>query len=121
MAAKNPVQTVIGRGDGSCILVQWSGVTEADTCVAVEIPDKADKSVQVAGTFGSATAILEGSNDGTNFSGLRSPDSVAISLTATGLKQVLENTRYVRPSMSGGTGQSLTISMVFNLSNPLRT
>jgi len=73
-----------------------------------------DRSVQVEGTFGAGgTVVIEGSNDGTNWHTLKDPFSVAISFTATGLAQVTEISRYVRPRVSGGDGTtSVTITIV---------
>lgn len=113
--------TAVGRGDDSALLVVWTPVTEADSCAAVSLPEYGDKSIQVVGTFGSASVAVQGSNDGTNFEALNDPSSTAIGITAAGIKAVLENTVYVKPVASGGSSQSLTINMLFHMSNPLRT
>lgn len=123
MAAIAPAITDISdRANGSTFLVQWTPVTEADTCNPVSFPMHSDKSIHVSGTFGGATVVLQGSNNsGTTYVGLRDPSSTAISMTADTIKAVLENTQLVKPSASGGSSQSLTISMLFHLSHPLRT
>jgi len=121
MATIKPTVTDVSfKGNGSAWQVQWTPVTEADTCAVVKFPEYADRSIQVAGTFGSATVVLNGSNDGTNFAGLRDPSHTAISITSAAIQAVLENTVYTQPSISGGTGQSLTISMLFHLPHPFR-
>lgn len=91
-------------------MVTWTPLTAANaTGDTFEWPKYSDRCFQVIGTFGSATAILQGSNDGTNWVTLHDPLGNSISFTTTGLKQVLEVTRYMRPSTSGGDGtQSLT-------------
>lgn len=66
----------------------------------VETLDYVDRSVQVVGTFDSATCAIQGSNDGTNWSSLTDPAGNAIELTAAGLVQVIENCRYIRPLVS---------------------
>ena len=71
---------------------------------AIKVPDHADRSVHVVGNFDSATVVFQGSNDGANFVTLLDPQGTAISFTATGLKQILEITRFVRPLLSGGLG-----------------
>jgi hypothetical protein len=53
----------------------------ADTGIAIDMTDYADRSVQVEGTFGSATITIEGSNDGTNWETLRDPQGVALTFT----------------------------------------
>jgi len=77
------------------------------------MPGSQFKSFQVEGTFGSATVICQGSNDGTNYETLHDLNGNAVSFTAAGLKSVEEVVRYVRPSASGGSGsQSVTVSML---------
>jgi hypothetical protein len=122
MAAVAPtIREVSQRGDESVYLVTWSAVGAGDTCNPVSYPKHNDVSIQVEGTFGGATVTLGGSNDGVNYEGLRGPDSVAISLTAAGLKAVLEHTLYTRPIVTGGAGTALNISMLFHFANPMRT
>lgn len=116
-----PYPDVSFRGNGSCFKVQWTPVTENDTCAVVSLPEYADRSIQVEGTFGGASVAVNGSNDGTNFRALKDPSSTAIAITVAGIKAVLENTIYTQPSPSGGTGQSLTVTMLFHLPHPLRT
>lgn len=121
MAVITPTVTAVGRGDGSTLKVQWTPVTEADTCAPVTYPECSDKSFQIEGTFGGSTTVLKGSNDGTNYEGLRDPGGTAISFTAAGLKAVLENTVFIQPVSSSGSSQILTITMLLHLTNPLRT
>jgi|GEM_PF-1201307 len=125
MATITPTITDISmRGDGSVQQVIWASVTQADTCLAVKFPQYADKTIQVAGTFGGASVAVNGSIDGTNFAPLTDQGGTVIAITtapAASIKQVLQNALYVQPAATGGAGQSLTISMIFRLSNPLRT
>lgn len=117
MATITPTIVDIGSGVGqnpngpSCI-VTWAGITEADTCDPVELVGLPDRSIQFAGTFGSATVVAQGSNDGTNYVTLTDPQGNAISKTSAGIEMIAEVARYTRPSASGGTGQSLTVSML---------
>jgi hypothetical protein len=121
MAAIKPTYRNVGRGDGSCQLVVWTPVTENDTCVAAELPDLADKSVHVYGTFGGATVAVQGSNnDGTSFAALNDPSSTVIAINSEKIKQVLENTQQIRPAATGGASQSLSIAMLIKQTNPLR-
>src|SRR5262245_16941674 len=105
----------------SCLLFTWTPFTEADTCVGVQIPWMADKSVHVKGTFGTATVKIQGSNDGATaavFSAvtlglLNKPDGTQLSFATEGLNQILENPVWIRPIMvAGGTGMSTTILLV---------
>lgn len=90
----------------------WT-LTDADpTGDAVEFPDFPDKSVQIAGTFGGGTVVIQGSNDGTNYVTLADPQGNAISKTSAAIEQILENTLKIRPSISGSTGASVTVTMI---------
>ena len=117
MATITPTITHIGNGagqdsNGPSAIVQWTPVTEADTCSPVELVGLPDRSVQIAGTFGSATIVLQGSNDGTNYATLTDPQGNAISKTAAAIEMVAEVARYTKPSTSGGTSSSITITML---------
>lgn len=123
MAAIQPTLTDVGlKGDGSTILAVWTPVTESDTCVPISMPEHSDKSVHVSGTFGSASVAVQGSNNGgASFASLNDPTGTVIAITAEKIKAVLENTVQVKPVATGGSAQSLTISMLVHLTNPLRT
>lgn len=110
------------KRDGSTYIVTWTPVTSADTCGAWSAPEYADRSVHVSGTFNSASCAVHGSNNaGASFAALNDPTSTVIAITAEGIKAILENTDQIKPVITGGGGsQSLTVSMLFHLSNPLR-
>lgn len=111
MATIAPTITSLPR---SVHLVVWSNVTNADTCSAAELSGDGDRSVQIAGTFDSATVVVAGSNDGSNYIVLTDPQGNAISKTAAAIEAITEVTRYIKPTFSGGAGtQSLTVSMLF--------
>jgi hypothetical protein len=106
------------QGAQSVVKASWA-LGNADTGVAIDRTDFADRSVQVEGTFGAATVTIQGSNDGTNWETLRDPQGVALSFTSAGLKQILETTLYIRPVSSGGTGTALTVTLVGRKIHPL--
>lgn len=109
------------KQDGSIRQIIWTPLTEADVCIPVHYPKHSDKSIQVLGTFGGGTIALHGSNDGgTTYAPLNTPASVAIGIAAAGIKAVLENTEFIKPVATGGTGQSVTIAMLLHFSNPAR-
>lgn len=89
----------------------WENVTDGDTLVPIELGAYADRSMQVAGTIGSpaATVTGTGSNDGVTYAVLNDLQGVALSFTAAGLKGIAEATRYFKPAVSGGTGESVDI------------
>lgn len=90
------------------VLVTWS-LSDADTGTAFPVPYAADITVQVSGTFGSATAVLQGSNDGTNWSPLNAWIGTNTSFTAAGIRKVVENPGYIRAVTTGGTGSSISL------------
>jgi len=90
-------------------VITWQGLTTGDTGRPLEMTGWADRSIQITGTFGGATVNIEGSNNGTNWSLLTDPQGNNIALTSAKIEQVMEITRYMRPSISGGSGASINI------------
>ena len=98
--------------DGEVAIATWASITNADTAASVAYGSFADRSVAVTGTFGSATVVIQGSNDGSNWYTLNDLQGAALSFTAAGLKGIAEVTLYIRPSASGGGGtQSVTVKL----------
>jgi hypothetical protein len=95
------------------MVVTWSGLLNGDDGSSVELPDWADRCVQVTGTFGTGGNMrFQGSIDGTNWAPLTDPQGNAMNLTAAGIEQVTEITRYVRPLITAGDGTTtLVVSM----------
>ena len=88
---------------GAAFMVLWETLTSANAVGdAFEMPAWDVRSVQIVGTFDSSTIVLQGSNDGATWATLTDPQGTAISKTATGVEQIEEVTRYIRPSASGG-------------------
>lgn len=69
------------------------------------------KSVQVNGTFGGATVVVEGSADGTTYNALHDDQGNALSFTAAGIENIAENTEYIRVTSSGGAGASVVVTI----------
>lgn len=95
-------------------IYEWT-LTSADaTGDAIQMPRYADRSIHFAGTWGGATATLEGTNlDNTSFVVLTNQSAVAITATADDISVVSEPTLYVRPRLSTvGTGASITVRML---------
>lgn len=113
MAAIAP--TINYSSGDQTLVATWANVTEGDTFVSLgggQYMDYADRNVQIIGTFGSATVVVNGSNDNSNFAPLTDPQGNAISKTAAALEQITENTLFVKPTHSGGTSESVTVIMV---------
>lgn len=112
MATTVKTETKLDNFGEESRLISWASMGDADTGEALEILNGSVRSVQIAGTFGSATVVLEGSLDGSNYITLNDLQGSAISKTAAGLEGVAELTRYVRPKTSGGTGTSITVTVL---------
>ena len=97
---------------GKSSIVTWSPLATGDTGEPLQGVGLSDRSVQFTGTFGGATVVLEGSNDGNNWVTLTDPAGVALSFTAAGLKQILQITRYMRPNVSDGAGVAIICNLL---------
>jgi hypothetical protein len=94
-------------------MASWT-FTASETGDPFEMPAASDRSVQLAGTFNTATILIEGSNDGTNYRTLTNQAASALSFTAAGLELVLQPTRYIRARVSAGAATSVTITLLAN-------
>jgi hypothetical protein len=92
-------------------ITTWA-LGNADTGVAVAMASAADRSVQISGTFGAATIVVEGSNDGVTWFTLTDPQGNGISATTARFEQIEEVSRFIRCSSSGGTGTAITVTLL---------
>ena len=113
MAIRQPIITY-PSGDDTLALVQWTGLLNTDTGAPVTFPKYPDRSVQIAGTFGTGgTVVIEGSNDGTNFATLNAASGGALTTSTAVIRQVLEQTVQMRPNVTAGDATTnITVSMV---------
>jgi acetylornithine/succinyldiaminopimelate/putrescine aminotransferase len=97
---------------GRAVVVTWAALGNADNGQAFDWASYSDRSAHIAGTFGGATVVMEGSNTTSNY--VTSTDTLgnAVSVTSLGLKQINEIVRRIRPRTSGGTGTAVTVTMV---------
>lgn len=98
MATINPTVTAFDGG----LVVKWDSVGTADTAAHYSPPGAgmALASVQMTGTF---NAVLEASNDGSNWATLKDTNNSDISLTAAGMVEFSTAARSIRPNASSGT------------------
>jgi len=100
------------------IMVRWTNLLNGDDGQPFPCPHYSDKSVQVTGTFGTGgTIIAEGSNilDSPTYATLRDPLGNNISLTSAGIKQVMENSYWIRPRVTAGDGTTnLTVTVILH-------
>jgi hypothetical protein len=91
--------------------ITWSctGNATGSSCAFGQWPDR---TISVQGTWGSATFVLQGSNDGgTTWFTLTDHLGNSISWTANTMALVAENPGLVRATTSGGTSTSVTVYM----------
>jgi hypothetical protein len=111
----SPTTTDI-NGDRSVMLVTWTLTTADHTGDAVSWADWADRSCQMTGTWGGATAVLEGANVATYIS-ITDPQANAISKNADALEACTEITRFVRPRLSTvGSGATVVVTLLMRRS-----
>lgn len=92
---------------GSRDEITWETLTSSNAAGSAYEPERtraAIAAVQFTGTFDSATAVLQGSNDGTNWVTLNDTLGSAISFTSAGYAELSTALAYIRPSTSGGSG-----------------
>ncbi len=118
MALKNYTAATVNNDDG-CESVTWA-MAVGDTAQPLQYAQWADRSIQVEGTFGGATVTFQGSNSGNTYVSLTDPQGNTLSLTAAGIKQVMEVTAYIKPVVTGGDGTtSLTFTAIVRRTQPL--
>lgn len=108
------IQFVAKMPTEKCLSAAWVGLSTGDTASPLTIGGTkgAVGAVQVAGTFGGATVTLEVSNDGANWVTLKDLSGNDISLTADGLVDFSTGALQMRPAISGGSGDDVTVTVV---------
>lgn len=87
----------------------WLNMGDGDSGGEISWISYADRSIQAFGTFGSV--MIEGSNDGINWSSLRNTAGDDLIFTSSRIEQVLEVCLYVRPVVTGA-GADVNVVMV---------
>ena len=99
-------------------LVTWETLTQTDTDGAgVRLMGNGDRTVQVLGTFDSATIAIQGSVDGSNWVTLQDLEGNALTFTAAGIKGILESPPFIRPLLSGGTTSDIDVLLSVGKAN----
>lgn len=95
--------------------LEWLLAATANTHTAYAVPGSvaAVASIQFDGTWGGATAVLKGSNDGTTYFQLKDVLGNNISATSNNYFEFSTAARFIQPVVSGGTGDSINIRVSF--------
>lgn len=115
MATKTYTSTVVRPiGEHTVWTIAWASLANGDDGTPFAPGDFVDLSVQVVGTFGAGgTIVVEGSNDGVNYATLNNAQGSPISLTAAGLKQVVEACLWIRPRVTAGDGTTALVATLY--------
>lgn len=98
---------------GNTYLSAWTLTTADPTGDAISIPGARDRSVTVEGTFGGATATIEGSNDGATWVTAHNEAGSLIAVTAQNGHAIAENYLHFRAKLSAvGAGATLNIKLL---------
>lgn len=113
MATVAPSFTKVSRGKG--LKITWPTAATGDTITAATgiAGWNGPAHIQAEGTFGGATVGLTGSLDGTNFRALKqTPGGTDVGITAADIQPVGELANDYKPTVSGGTSDSITITLL---------
>jgi len=93
----------------------WTDLSTADTATSIDVSGLGGVVgvFEVNGTFGSATIVLQGSIDGTNWYVLEDVQGTAISATAAAMFEFDTEVTSIRPSSSGGTADDVTVTLTY--------
>jgi hypothetical protein len=97
--------------------VKWTGLTTNDYGQPWEQPNHSDKTFSIIGDFGSgATVVLQGSNvwnpvltTDADWHTLTDTTETDVSVTSKTGGQILQNYRWIRPKVTGGTSPDLDV------------
>jgi hypothetical protein len=94
--------------------VIWEAAATGDTIIAFPVAAQAAVAgaVQFSGTFGGATVGLQASNDGVTFFDIKELGGSPISTSSAALFEFTTAAMYLRPVITGGTGDAVNVVMV---------
>lgn len=93
-------------------IATWTGETTAGNATIpryAPMISLSTASVQVSGTIGGATVLLQGSNDGVTYTTLKNIAGGDLSFNAAGYAEFSSGAAFIKPSISGGTGDSINV------------
>lgn len=95
-------------------IATWTGETTAGNASIqryAPMVSLSTASVQVSGTIGGATIVLQGSNDGVTYATLKDLQGNNLSFAAAGYAEFSSGAAFIKPSISGGTGDSINVTV----------
>ena len=109
MATVSPAFDFVQAQAAKVPRITWAGLSTGDTIESFPIATQAAiaGTAQFRGTFGSATVKLQASNDGVTFFDMKDRTGATISATAAAFFEFTTAAMYLRPTISGGTGDDV--------------
>lgn len=108
------VNTYSAPSSATAEVVTWSAMATGDTINSWEGKALAPAvaSLQISGTFGGATCTLQVSNDGSTWFTAKDTQGNAVTATTDTFFELSIAARFLRPSLSGGSGNSVDAILV---------
>jgi hypothetical protein len=112
MAIITPTYSNVSARGRDVVRLLWTPIATVDTLTGISIGGNLAirGSVQFSGTFGAATVKLQVSNDGTTYFDMKDISGTVISATAAGHFEFETAAAYLRPAISGGTADAVTVT-----------
>jgi hypothetical protein len=123
MATIQPAITKGGAKDESVKNVLWETLDNTNLDGGpVPFPEWSDRTVQVIGTFDTATVTIQGSLDGgTTWATLTDDQGADLAFTAAGLEKVAQTTGLIRPLVSSAGGSTdVDVYLLCHRPTPMR-
>lgn len=124
MATVNPTMPASASGDGSVKIYQWALTSTNTDGAPVAFPEWADVTWHFFGTWGGATAKVQGSADGSTFyaTGLSNAAGGAEgTASADKIYTTIERPLYMRPNLTtAGAGATITVTAVARRTSSMR-
>lgn len=124
MATVTPTAVDTAIGDGSIRIFSWDLTSTNVDGAPVRLPEWADLTWVFSGTWGGATAKVQGSADGTTFvtTGLsNAAGGTEFSASADKVATTIERPLYVRPILTtAGAGATITCTLIARRAQPIR-
>lgn len=93
----------------------WEAMATGDTFNSINVGGVQGSFgfVQVTGTFGSGTVLIQGSNDNTNWVTLKDSTGSDLSFASAGGADFVTAAKHIRAFTSGGTSDDVDVRIVF--------
>ena len=107
-----PDFTLTANLPGKSVMHTWVLTTADHTGAGMEHPGGSDRTITASGTWGGATAAIQG-GDAVTYISLTDPQGNAISKTSDAIEVVTEIPEFTRPNLTtAGSGATITCTMI---------